>query len=325
VSNGRWVLLTVGAFVGVTAVVSSLLWAAGLLNFSGTQAAANVLVAVLALVGTLFGTIVTLVGLMLKRSLDARTLVLQAEAEARLNLDTAIKAVELFKSASGSASPEESAGALFALTRLGQTHFALALLQELWPKGKVESPSAVWVINSCLQSTDVGAADRAATILQENARRLPDGREGKCWPADYDLEWPRGISFFARYCMLQARIEALLAKPFDYWNRDILSGDIFALSNCLHTEESPLIKQSAAAFLAILLKRDDFNEGSELYLPTGRFVIREKLAEIEGIYGLSFPASSDRDRELQTAMTKWVKRLPYFETSPAGAESPSGE
>jgi hypothetical protein len=58
----------------------------------------------------------------------------KTEAEERLKLDTAIKAVELFKSAAGAASPSESAGALFALVRLGQFHFALALLEELWPK-----------------------------------------------------------------------------------------------------------------------------------------------------------------------------------------------
>lgn len=111
-----------------------MLWATGFLKFSGNDAAAKVVVAVLALFGSLFATTVTLIGLMLKRSFDARTLILQTEAEERLKLDTAIKAVELFKSAAGAASPSESAGALFALVRLGQFHFALALLEELWPK-----------------------------------------------------------------------------------------------------------------------------------------------------------------------------------------------
>jgi hypothetical protein len=324
-SNVRWAILTVGAFLGVTVIMGGLLWAMGLFNFSGTDSAAKVLVAVLALVGTLFGTMVTLIGLMLKRSMDARTLVLQTEAEARLNLDTAIKAVELFKSASGSASSAESAGALFALTRLGQAHFALALLEELWPKSQIGSPSAVWVINSCLQSKDLDSGYRAAVALQGNVARLPDGAGGKSWPADYELEWPNEISFLARYAVLQARIECMVSKPFDYWDANVINADVVALTNCFRTDASPILKQSAAAFLAVLLESYDPRHGGILlYLPTGNLAVEEVRAEIEKSYGSSFLASSHRDQTLTEELRQWVKRSSYYDVPPPMPDNSGG-
>jgi hypothetical protein len=302
-----------------------LFWAMGLFNFSGSDSAAKVLVAVLALIGTVFGTTVTLVGLMLKRSMDARTVVLQTQAEARLNLDTAIKAVELFKSASDGASSAESAGALFALTRLGQTHFALSLLEELWPKNQIGSPSAIWVINNCLQSTDVGVAKRAADVLLANAIKLPDDRGGKYWPADYDLEWPGEMSFFARHYMLQARIDALLSKPFEYWQRAQINVDIVALSNCFRKDSSSDIRQSAAAFLGILLEIYDPRGKTVLTLPTEKLAIEVLRAEIVTRYGSSLSAANNQDLELEEELRGWVKRAAYFETSRPAVENSSGE
>jgi hypothetical protein len=323
-SDARWLAMTLGALLGVIAIVSGLLWVTGLLNFSGTDAAANVLVAVLTLVGTLFGATVTLIGLMLKRSLDARTLVLKTEAEERLKLDTAIKAVELFKSASGSTSPAESAGALFALTRLGQLHFALRLLEQLWPKGLVESPSAIWVINTCFQSRDSGIAEIAAGILRSNSGRLSNGRGGKWWPPDYELDWPSDMPFLARQQMLSARIEALLSARFDYWRRGELNADIVALSRCFREDPSPIIKRSGAAYLAILLQTYDPREGQVLQLPAGGLAIEEVRAEIERAYGSVFFAASEQDRELEDRLRAWVKRAPYFEKSGADVKDPLG-
>lgn len=325
VSNTRWVVLTVGAFVGVTAVMGGLFWAMGLSNFSGTDSAAKVLVAVLALVGTLFGTIVTLVGLMLKRSIDARTLVLQIEAEARLNLDTAIKAVELFKSASGSASSAESAGALFALTRLGQPHFALALLEELWPKDLIQTPSAIWVLNNALRSKEADVALIAVGVLESNVARLPDGQGGKNWPDDYAFEWRSEMPFLARGGMLSARVECLLSKPFDYWVRGTLNADIAFLSSCFRTESSPIIRQSAAAFLAILLQIYDPREKNVVYLSTGELDIETVRGEIEKTYGSFFSPGTQQDEELKRKLGTWIKRSPYFDIPRPTAEGSSGE
>jgi hypothetical protein len=321
-SDARWLVMMLGALVGVIVIVGGLLWLTGLFNYSGTDAAAKILVAVLTLVGTLLGTTVTLVGLMLKRSLDARNLILKTEAEERLKLDTAIKAVELFKDASGSAAGPESAGALFALTRLGQSHFALTLLEQLWPKGIIEAPSAIWVINSSLPSIVGGTADLAASVLRANAEKLLNGRGGKWWPADYELDWLTGISFFARQEMLSARIETLVLASFDYWRRSQLNSDIVGLSMCFRKDSSPYIRQSAAAFLSILLQIYDPRTDQNLQLPTGDFSIEEVRAEIEKTFGSSFSASSEQDQELEAKLRAWVRRAPYFDAPERAASAP---
>jgi hypothetical protein len=298
-----------------------LLWMTGWLNFSETASAAQILVAVLALVGTMLSTTVTLIGLMLKRSLDARTLVLQTEAEERLKLDTAIKAVELFKSAAGSASQAESAGALFALSRLGQFHFALALLQELWPKDRINSPSATWVINSCLQSKDFNAVELAATVLLENAAKLPDGRGSKSWPVNYDWKVPNEMSLFVRRVLLMARIKSLLSQPFDYWDRSTLNSDILALSNCFDTDSSSHLKKTAAAFLAILTQIYDPRDKQLLYLSKGELSIEKMRAKIEKTYGTSFCVSIVSEQELETKLGAWVKRAPCWKASGPTAQN----
>lgn len=301
--DARWLVMTFGALLGVIAIASGLLWAMGLFDFSGTASAAKALAAVLTLLGTTFATTVTLVGLLLKRSFDARNLVLKTEAEERLKLDTAIKAVELFKSASGSASPAESAGALFALVRLGEFHFALRLLEQLWPKGTVESPSALWVINNSLHSTETGVPELAALVLSVNSGRLLNNQGGKWWPSDYEFESPAELSYMVQKDMLQARIKSLLSAKFNYWSRNDTNVDIVALVNYFRSELSPQIRQSAAAFLAILLQTYDPRENQKLVLPTGDHLsIEEVRAEIEETYGLSFVASNEQDIELQNKL-----------------------
>jgi hypothetical protein len=291
------------------------------LDFSGGEAAAKVAVAVLALFGSLFGTTVTLIGLLLKRSIDKRTLVLQTEAEQRLKLDTAIKAVELFKSAAGAASPAESAGALFALIRLGQFDFALSLLDELWPKDLVRSPSAVWVINCCLQSEDVEIAELAATLLWANAAKLPDDHGGKSWPANYDWQVPNTMSLLTRRLLLMARVKSLLSRPFDYWDRNILNADILALSNSFRTDSSSELTQSAAAYLRTLLQVYDPSDKQVLHLPTGLLSIEEVRAEIEKKYGASVCGSTASDEELEGQLRSWVRPAAFRQASRPGEAS----
>lgn len=325
VSDLRWLIITFVGFVGVIIIVSALLWLTGLFNFTGTDVAAKIMVAALTLVGTLFGATITLVGLMLKRSLDARNLILQTEAEERLKLDTAIKAVELFKSASGSTSTAESAGALFALTRLGQSDFALSLLEQLWPKGLVETPSAIWVINKSLQSMDDGIVELAAQILLSNSELLKDGKGGKSWPRDHDLEWSSELPFLARKNLLESNIISLLSADFGYWNRSCLNVHIVLLTKCFREDLSPVIKQSAAAFLIVLLMIYDTVLDHVLQLPTGDFAIKKVRTEIKKKYGPSFSAGNTQHQELVRRLRAWVKPAPNSETSNTSVSGSNSE
>lgn len=324
----KLLFMMLGGMTVEIGIVVGLLGVTGVLNFSGTDEAAKIVVAVIALVGTLIGTTVTIIGLMFKRSMDARNFNLKSEAEERLKLDTAIKAVELFKGASdskSSTSSAESAGALFALSSLGQSHFAISLLDELWPKDLIATPSAVWVINNSLKSTESGAAEVAANSLRANCDRLLDGSGNKWWPTDFVFELPNELSDYARLAIQNARIRSMLSADYDYWDQSSLNVDFVALTYTFREDSSPGIRQSAAAFLSMLLQTYNPNDGYVMNLPSGHLAIEEVRAEIKEAYGSSFRAISDQSQNLVEQLDKWVKRAPYFEKLRAAAEESASE
>ena len=128
---------------------------------------------VLGFLGVLFTGAVTLVGFLMKWSFDSHSLRLQKDAEDRLRMETAIRAVALMSTPSGADSPpNQQAGALFALGSLGQLEFALGLLRQMWPSARVDSASAVWLINQAFMSKSENSQEEAADILLQNASLL---------------------------------------------------------------------------------------------------------------------------------------------------------
>src|SRR5687768_3966357 len=89
--------------VGTTiALLLTILLIAALIFYSrGAPPASQfpITVAIIALVGTLWTGAITLMGLLLKDSVDRRNALLQAESEKRLRMETALKAVELMSKA----------------------------------------------------------------------------------------------------------------------------------------------------------------------------------------------------------------------------------
>lgn len=308
IDNLRWIAITIVALSLSVGVVALILWRIGFFDFSGTESAAKVIASGITLLGTFFTAMMTFVGLVLKRSLDLRNLALKREAEKRLKLDTAIKAVELFKDASGNASSSEAAGALFGLTSLGESHFALRLLEHLWPKNQVETPAAIWVINRCLQSENPDIQELAAELLKDNASRLPDGLGYKVWPSAFSIEWNPSLSYFARESLLWARIHALLSKDFDYWKLSAFNLDIVWLSIILDTDPSPTIREGCAAFLSKILKIYDSQEDRKLVLPTRELPIEVLRSNIETSYGSSFYAGNDIQQELARRLEEWIEQ-----------------
>jgi hypothetical protein len=116
----------------LSALFTALLWSAGFLTFTGSQANATVIAAGLALAGALFGSLVSVSGLLLKHSIDTqaenrlhleaeRNAVLESDAAKRLKLEAAIEAVRLLATPSGTPAPSiQCSGALYSLAALGQ-------------------------------------------------------------------------------------------------------------------------------------------------------------------------------------------------------------
>lgn len=152
--------------------------------------------AVLVFIAALAGTLVSAIGLILKQQTEAR---LAAEREhnehrlaqehddqqERLKLDAAMRAGELV--ASKGPSPAAAASGLLALTQLGQSDLAVALLVDLWSRGHagVSNEIAIQVIDKALRSGSQAAQSIAAELLCLHSADL-DASQSLQWPSAID-------------------------------------------------------------------------------------------------------------------------------------------
>jgi hypothetical protein len=107
----------------------------------------------------------TLVGLLLTRSHNRRTLALQIEAERRLVLETVVKGLDLVAPTETYAPSAKIAGALAALVHLDHPVIAMRTLGAAWGDGVVDSASAVWLINEVFERGSKHSQLEAATLL----------------------------------------------------------------------------------------------------------------------------------------------------------------
>jgi hypothetical protein len=173
---------------------------------------------VFALVGVLITAAVTLVGLLLKRSVDERTLAIASRTEAnreleqrRLQLEAAVQTVQLLTQGDGSpASTLQASSAVLVLAELGQTALALSLVQEMWPKGQMSASAAVHAIDIALgEKRELQCT--AANILLANVERLDVGDHVSEWPSRLNA-WDRTLDVECRYAIALALVRWLQAR-----------------------------------------------------------------------------------------------------------------
>jgi hypothetical protein len=182
-----------------------------------TLGAGPAIAGALALAGTALTTSVTILGLLLKQSMDARTLRLQEDnamregaSQRRLQLDAAMQTVKLLSLADGTPAPlVQTSGALIALANLGEVHMAVALAAELWPKAHVSSSSAVHVVDLALATPDRDLQMSAAVLLHANVARLDTGPDRFEWPSALD-KWD---------IALHPDVRAVIAATLVTWTR----------------------------------------------------------------------------------------------------------
>jgi hypothetical protein len=108
----------------VVGIALLLMWLLGLLGNQKTVAGA------LTFLGVVVTASVSFVGLLVRRQAEAAN-------DARLRLDAAMRAAELFNGDGGAAAPAAAASGLLALTELKRADLAVALLVDLWDIGRV--------------------------------------------------------------------------------------------------------------------------------------------------------------------------------------------
>jgi len=277
-SSVRWIslglLLLLAGFV-------VLLWRVGLFDFQKKVSDAKVFAAVLGLVGGLFATAMTFVAALLKHSVDVRTLGQTRETEARLRLETSIRAVELLTDQGKKATEARQAGALFVLSSLDQLDFSLALLTELWPAGDVTTTAAVWVINRALTSGDEQLQVDAASLLSKHGKLLTATARCFEWPTCLTLKWTNDIHVLARESLLEALVKTTASRSLEEWE-DTCVNALVVQFNCIRENDDALHNKNGAALCMNVLLDSPLYAGQDvdLLLPSGPLSVIRLRADV---------------------------------------------
>jgi hypothetical protein len=259
------------------AAAAALLWRLGVFDAETQASNAQVLAAALGLVGVLVTAALTFVGVLLKHSIDARTLQQTAETEGRLRLETSIRAVELLTEEGKPATPTRQAGALFVLANLNQLDFAFALLGQMWANREIGPGAATWVINRLLLHGDPSLQAEAAVLLYVNAETLatPAGYE---FPQCVNLQWKDDLSQSAREFLVSAFGAMILAKKSDEWDSGDIGAFVTQLDVIRKKEQERYIRNGAVSLLGALLEARPMT--GILYAPDGVLDVDEVMAEL---------------------------------------------
>jgi ParB/RepB/Spo0J family partition protein len=291
-----------GGVIGVVVlflVLVVVVWKSGVFDKDTSASDGQEVVAMLTLLGGLIASALTLVGVLLRNSIDRHTAHLAVETENRRNLEaqeiehrlrleTSIKAVELLTMPDGKPAPRaRQAGALFVLGSdpLEQLDLALALLNEHWRDGVISSSAAVWVIDKALTKTDPGLQEEAAETLQAHAERLPhhDGT-AFAWPRCAELKWPTpgACPYLARDQLLFACTKGLASRRPEEWDESIINWFIAQFNRIRQEENSPDLNSAAVLVLDVLVDWSLRKHRGErrLHLPEGKLDLRVLRAEL---------------------------------------------
>jgi hypothetical protein len=238
-----------------------------------------------------------------------------------LKLEASIQAVGLLARDDGEeAIPSQQAGALFVLANLGQLDLALALLNELWPEGRVSTEAATGVIDLALRSGEEGLQYDAARVLRANAGRLTMTDRGLLVPDSvgaWPLEWPALV----RGQLISGLIDAIRYRPRSEWSMDDVGNLVWRFDEIRRVE--PQRDTRAAAILALdALLEFEFWE-DDTVLMTGReepLSLAQLRLEIASLVPGSREEAAYSDVDLVDWLkTDWVDARPPPSTVPTSS------
>lgn len=262
-----------------------IMWRIGFFTFNGTDPSSKVVAAALALVGAFTGTVVSMVGILLKHSIDQqaearqrmesdrnavleseterrlqiesdRNTALQRDAEQRLKLEAAVRALQLFSTNTGAPTPSiQRDGALFALDSLGQYELTLLIASSLLEKGELSPATAATLLDHAIRYGNAGVQQTAIFQLHNNAARMisPIGLElPTCL-----LEWTDDLSDYVREWAVTAIAKILLARLPQEWMNKFENGltvIVAVLCMAWQNEHVPRLKTDVGLILKEIFK-----------------------------------------------------------------------
>ena len=316
--SNRTTVITIASISGIFVLFVAALWGAGFLTFSGSDPSSKVVAAALALLGGLVAAIVSIIGIVLKYSIDQRTetrlqieatraaadrkaesdraSALQTQAEQRLNLEAAIRAVELLGVKKGHDATIQRAGALLALSSLNQHSLTLELTSYLLEHNSLEPATACALIDAALRRGDEGVKRGAVLILYHNATRMLTETDTNApstitnWEDCLNTKYVRRIAVFAL-----SRV--LLARPFAIWQsrfENEMYTLVAAIGLAWQNESEPDLLSDSGAILDAILAEPSIN--GPFVLPTKTVDLDDIKSKVAGVVAVSNTAQGMTQR-----------------------------
>ena len=174
-------LIASGAAVTILVVAVILMFLLGLFDAATDENGAKRLAASLALVGAVLSAVVTLIGIVVKYSIDDRNAQLAVEAERRNHIDVAIRAVDLLCENNQGTTIHQIGGSLLALISLGELELAVSLLATLWPERLVSRHVADVLLRKAILAGSDDVKNDAAVVLSNNTEQI-QVQDDMYWP-----------------------------------------------------------------------------------------------------------------------------------------------
>jgi len=294
-------MLLYGALIALAPLLTVLAFvlSATVLGFVDDASRGDIFAAGGALAGVVIAQVVAVVGLALKRSVDDRTIALSEQAERRLQLDaernlvskaaeahrqrvdTTIRAVQLLGGEDAKSQRSRNAGSALALSILGETEFALALIGELWAEDQVDASAAVMVVNDSLVADQANLQEWAANTLLANADKLSNRTDGGfAWPESLSWRFPdEELGIGAQSGIVSALVEFAVSRTPAESDTPApnLNALIIHLSLIMNQSSHPRIAVEAEMALSAILGA--YATTRTIHAPAGKVTVGDLLEQ----------------------------------------------
>ena len=325
--TSQTIKIAIAAIVFVFAVFTAVLGRAGFFSHAATDSQDKLLAEALTFVGGLVGAIVSILGVLLKYSMDRqtesrlafeqeRTAALQDEAENRQTLEAATRVIQLFANSDGKeAPPIQIAAGLLTLSNLNQHSLSLVLTADLLRRKTIEASTACQVIDAALKQKPKNPGDpqiaRDLQDIQINAISLLQERAEDMIANGLDLpmsivNWDTSVCDYVREWAPIAVGTMMTKRSLATWRsdfRDYANVALSALSLGWLHDPNPKLKNQVGAILECLLRA--FPNSGSLNHPReaiNTVDIRDQLKK----QLLPAESLSDRVTEVVRALNQWI-------------------
>lgn len=210
--------------------------------------------AIVALIGTAITATIAYLGTRLNSSLERRNLVIQQEAEERLKLEAALKAVELINKAEKE--PQESGAtlksALFVLKSLDQNDLALSIAEQIWLDNHLTTRFFIDFIDDAFLGEDEKLKGRAISAIRSNPKRFLTDKNAFNYPDSIFLTWDKKRLGENNFEVRESILDIAMSRPFKDWKSNCPNQFLYFLYKSLDDENERLRFTSARYIIALI-------------------------------------------------------------------------